>query len=199
MMDATDAVLIEKALGGDEQAFAELVRRYQGAVCGVVRRLLGASPDWEDAVQETFLRAFSALGKFDPRYPFGPWVLRIATNYCIDQLRKRKNMKTRLWSELGELEQERLLRDFSGEDARDSTGARDVDGYAEIAQTLVNGLNPKYKAAFVLREVEEREYGEVAKILGTSEVTARVRVSRARSELQKKFNAWRAGRGERGR
>jgi len=194
MMDSTDAVLIEKALGGDERAFAELVRRYQAAVWGTVHRLLGSSSEGEDAVQETFLRAFVALKKFDTRYPFGPWILRIATNYCIDQLRKRKNMKTRLWSELGELEQERLLRDFSDGGVREPPGAKEMEDYAKIAKTLLNGLNPKYKAAFVLREVEEREYGEVAKILGTSEITARVRVSRARSDLQKKFNAWREGR-----
>jgi RNA polymerase sigma-70 factor (ECF subfamily) len=190
MMDSTDATLIERTLEGDEQAFAELTRRYQAAVWGTVHRLLGNSSDGEDAVQETFLRAFTSLGKFDRRYPFGPWVLRIAANYCIDQLRKRKNMKTQLWSELGELDQERLLRDWSDDSGRDAAGGR--EGYTEIAKTLLDGLNPKYKAAFVLREVEEREYEEVAKILGTSEITARVRVSRARADLQKKFNAWRA-------
>ena len=198
-MDSTDAVLIARTLEGDEQAFAELVRRYQAAVWGTVHRLLGNSSDGSDAVQETFLRAFSALGKFDPRYPFGPWILRIATNYCIDQLRKRKNMRTQLWSELSEPDQERLLRDFSSDSGRELVGGGTMEGYVEIARTLLNGLNPKYKAAFVLREVEERGYDEVAKILGTTEITARVRVSRARSELQKKFAAWLANRNEGGR
>ncbi len=68
-----------------------------------------------------------------------------------------------------------------------------MEGYARVAQTLLDGLNPKYRAAFILREVEEREYDEVAKALGTSEVAARVRVSRARSELQKKFRAYLSG------
>ena len=199
MMDSTDAVLIARTLEGDEQAFAELVRRYQAAVWGTAHRLLGNSSEVSDAVQETFLRAFSALGKFDPRYPFGPWILRIATNYCIDQLRKRKNMRTQLWSELSEPDQERLLRDFSSDSGRELAGGGTMEGYVEIARTLLNGLNPKYKAAFVLREVEERGYDEVAKILGTTEITARVRVSRARSELQKKFTAWLANRNEGGR
>lgn len=189
-MDSTDATLIERTLKGDEQAFAELVRRYQAAVYGTVYRLLGNSSEKEDAVQETFLRAFTALRTFDPRYPFGPWILRIATNYCIDQLRKRKGGRLLLWSELGELEQERLLRDFTQDGGIESSKTTDSESYAKVVQSLLNGLNPKYKAAFVLREVEEREYGEVAEILGTTEITARVRVSRARSELQKKFNAW---------
>ena len=188
MMDFTDAVLIERTLKGDEQAFAELVRRYQAAVYRTVHRLLGNSSEKEDAVQETFLRAFTALGKFDPKYPFGPWVLRIAGNYCIDQLRKRKSGKLRLWSELGDVEQERLLRDFTQEDSGvGSSETAYTEGYARVARSLLDGLNPKYKTAFILREIDEREYSEVAGILGTTETAARVRVSRARSELQKKL------------
>jgi RNA polymerase sigma-70 factor (ECF subfamily) len=196
MMNFTDASLIERTLNGDEQAFAELVRRYQAAVYGTVHRLLGGSSEKEDAVQETFLRAFAALGKFDPKYPFGPWVLRIAVNYCIDQLRKRKGGKLRLWSELRESEQERLLRDFTSDNATESSAAPDTERYAVMARSLLDEMNPKYKAAFVLREVEEREYIEVAGILGTTEIAARVRVSRARAELRKKFNAWLKGRGK---
>jgi len=196
-MDSTDVALIERTLKGDEQAFAEVVRRYQGAVFGNVHRVLGNSSEKEDAVQETFLRAFTALKKFDPKYPFGPWVIRIAANYCIDQLRKRKGGKVRLWSELGELEQERLLRDFTRDNDAESSGMADLDAYVKVVRSLLNGLNPKYKAAFVLRDVEERDYGEVAEILGTTETTARVRVSRARSELRKKFNDWLVEGGER--
>ena len=199
MMDFTDAALIEKTLNGDEQAFAELVRRYQAAVFGTVHRLLGNSYDKEDAVQETFLRAFAALGKFDQRYPFGPWILRIAVNYCVDQLRKRKKWKIRLWSELNDSENERLLRDFKQDNVIESSESSDTKKYARAARSLLDGLNPKYKAAFVLREVEERGYSEVSGILGTTEIAARVRVSRARAELQKKFKAWLTGRSKEGR
>jgi len=67
------------------------------------------------------------------------------------------------------------------------------EGYARIARALLEGMNPKYRAAFVLREVEEKNYDEVAQALGTSEIAARVRVSRARAELQKKFRAYLSG------
>ena len=187
MYGETDAVLIERTLKGDEHAFAELVRRYQAAVWGTVHRLLGNSSEKEDAVQETFFRAFIALGKFDPQYSFGSWVLRIAVNYCIDQLRKRKNKRFWLWSELGEMEQKRLLRDLTQAGDVEFSETTYPEGYAEAARSLLNELKPKYKTAFVLREVEEREYGEVAEILGTTEIAARVRVSRARSELRKKL------------
>jgi RNA polymerase sigma-70 factor, ECF subfamily len=193
MRDSVDASLIENTLKGDQGSFAELVRRYQAAVWGTVHRILGNSSENEDAVQEVFLRAFTALRKFDLKYPFGPWILRIATNYCIDQLRRRKGRRIQLWSELNEFDQERILNNISRENDLESGGTEASEGYARIAQALLDGLNPKYRAAFVLREVEEKNYDEVARELGTSEVAARVRVSRARAELEKKFRAYLSG------
>jgi len=193
MVDSADSALIESTLKGDEWAFAELVRRYQTAVWGTVYRILGNSSENEDAVQEVFLRAFSALNKFDLNYPFGPWILRIAANYCIDQLRRKKGRKTKLFSELGEYDQKKLLKDLSRESDQGSARMDGMEGYSRVAHALLDGLNPKYRAAFVLREVEEKAYDEVAKILGTSEVAARVRVSRARTELQKRFRAYLSG------
>ncbi len=193
MEDSADSTLIENTLNGDEWAFAELVRRYQAAVWKTVHRTLGNSFDNEDAVQEIFLRAFTGLDKFDLRYPFGPWILRIATNYCIDQLRRRRSRKVQLWSELSEFNQQRLLKDLASDIDFESTYMEGKEGYAKVAQALLEGLNPKYRAAFVLRELEERAYEEVARVLGTSEVAARVRVSRARADLQKKFRAYLSG------
>ena len=193
MKDSADAALIENTLKGDQGSFAELVRRYQAAVWGTVHRVLGNSSENEDAVQEVFLRAFTALRKFDLKYPFGPWILRIATNYCIDQLRRRKSRRLQLWSELSEYDQERILNNISRESNTESGSMEVNEGYARIAQVLLDGLNPKYRAAFVLREVEEKNYDEVAQALGTSEVAARVRVSRARAELEKKFRAYLSG------
>ncbi len=191
--DSADSILIENTLAGDEGAFAELVKRYQCAVWAVVHRTLGNTPDNEDAVQEVFLRAYTALHKFDLKYPFGPWIMRIATNYCIDQLRRKKGRRTQLWSELNEAEQERLLADMSREGNPEPGIAEGTADYVKVAQALLEGLNPKYRVAFILREVEERPYEDVARCLGTSEVAARVRVSRARAELQKKFRAYLSG------
>jgi RNA polymerase sigma-70 factor, ECF subfamily len=193
MMNSADSVLIENTLKGDEGAFAELVRRYQATVWGAVHRTMGNTSENEDAVQEVFLRAFTALHKFDLKYPFGPWILRIATNYCIDQLRRKKGRKVQLWSELKEYDQERLLNDLSRDSEFESSLAEGTEGYAKVAYALLEGLNPKYRIAFILREVEEKPYDEVARCLGTSEVAARVRVSRARSELQRKFRAYLSG------
>lgn len=193
MDDSADSALIERTLNGDERAFSELVRRYQSAVWGTVYRVLGNSREIEDAVQEVFLRAYTALGRFDLKHPFSPWVLRIATNYCIDQLRRKKGRKIQLWSELREFDQQRLLNDLSQSVDPEIGGMEKNEAYAKVARSLLDGLNDKYRIAFVLREIEERSYEEVAALLGTSEVAARVRVSRARVELQKKFHAYLSG------
>jgi RNA polymerase sigma-70 factor, ECF subfamily len=193
MVDSADSSLIESTLKGDESAFAELVRRYQAAVWGIVHRTLGNSSENEDAVQEIFLRAFTALNKFDLKYPFGPWILRIATNYCIDQIRRRKSRKMQLWSELRELDQQRLLKDLTSDSDFESNIKDGREGHAKMAKILLEGLDAKHRIAFILREIEDREYDDIARILGTSEIAARVRVSRARAKLQKKFRAYLMG------
>jgi RNA polymerase sigma-70 factor, ECF subfamily len=193
MVNSADSNLIESTLKGDESAFAELVRRYQAAVWGIVHRTLGNSSENEDAVQEIFLRAFTALSKFDLKYPFGPWIMRIATNYCIDQIRRRKSRKMQLWSELRELDQQRLLKDLTSDSDFESNIRDGREGHARMAKVLLEGLDPKHRIAFILREVEDREYDDIARILGTSEIAARVRVSRARAKLQKKFRAYLMG------
>ncbi len=193
MIDSADKSLIENTLKGDESAFTELVRRYQAAVWGSVHRVLGNSSENEDAVQEIFLRAFTALPRFDLKYPFGPWIIRIATNYCIDQLRRRKGRKMQLWSELREFDQQRLLKDLTSDNDFESTLKDSREGHVRVAKALLEGLEPKHRTAFILREVEDKDYREIAQLLGTSEIAARVRVSRARAELQKKFRAYLSG------
>jgi RNA polymerase sigma-70 factor (ECF subfamily) len=190
MQDSADAALIDSVLSGNESAFEDLVRSHQGSVWGMAYRTLGNSAECEDAVQETFLRAYVSLKRFDRRYPFGPWLLRIASNYCIDQLRRRKSRKYTLWCDLGETEQERLLTTLSSNGPIDHPVTEDPEKQVRIVQSLLNQLKPERRMAFVLRELEGRDYHEVAEILGTSMRTARVRVSRARADLQSRLRRY---------
>ncbi len=193
MADSADATLIEQTLKGNESAFAELVRKYQGAVWGTVHRILGYTSEDEDAVQEVFLRVFSSLHRFDRTHPFGPWVLRIAANYCIDLLRRRNRRKVKLWTELPECEQERLLNNMAFNGHLDIGILGSPESYLKVAMALLDELKPKQRTAFILREVEGRHYDEVAGALGINELAARVRVSRARSEIQKRFRKYLSG------
>ena len=187
MIDASDSALIQATLAGDESAFAELIGRYQRAVWGTVHRVLNDPAEAEDAVQEIFLRALVSLGRFDGRYPFGPWMLRIAANHCIDQLRRRKARRHRLWSDLSESEQAQIVKKMAAPPELERLSEEDRALYLDLAQSLLDRLKAKHRVAFVLREIEGRSYQAVAEIMGISESTARVWVCRARSALHTAF------------
>jgi RNA polymerase sigma-70 factor, ECF subfamily len=190
MSDSADSILIQASLDGDRTAFAELVGRYQAAIFRTVRRTLGDTQESEDAVQEVFIRAMVSLPKYDLRYPFAPWILRIASNYCIDQLRRRKARKYKLWSDLSEAEERKALRNMSSTTNTEDSVQAGRGRYLEIAQLLLNQLKPRRRMAFILREIEDRDYGDVAAILGVPETTARVRVWRARNDLNREFRKY---------
>jgi RNA polymerase sigma-70 factor, ECF subfamily len=190
MNDSADSILIQASLDGDRTAFAELVGRYKAAIFRTVRRTLGNTTESEDAVQEVFMRAMISLPKYDHRYPFAPWILKITSNYCIDQLRRRKSRKYKLWSDLSETEERKALKHMYSQAHPEDSIHPDQGRYLEIAQLLLSQLKPKRRMAFVLREIEDREYSEVAAILGVPETTARVRVWRARNDLNREFRKY---------
>ena len=94
---------------------------------------LAIPPRTKTRFRRCFYDAFTALHKFDLKYPFGPWILRIAANYCIDQLRRRKSRRVQLWSELTEYDQERLLNNISRDNDSESGGMEGNEGYARIS------------------------------------------------------------------
>src|SRR5919108_4815810 len=81
---------IEQTLRGDRASFGQLMHRYAGAVYNLAYRMLGDAQDAEDASQEIFLRAYTRLASFDRARRFSTWLLSIASNYCIDRLRRRR-------------------------------------------------------------------------------------------------------------
>src|SRR5919204_2194795 len=81
--------LARAAARGDRSAFARLVEMHKRVVYGLCLRLLQDAEEARDAAQETFVRAWSAIGTYDPSQPFAPWLLRIARNHCIDVVRRR--------------------------------------------------------------------------------------------------------------
>src|SRR5437764_1083768 len=87
---AEEIAWIEQALRGDQASFGQLMHRYAGAVYNLTYRMLGNAQDAEDAAQEIFLRAYIRLESFDRNRRFSTWLLSIASNYCIDQLRRRR-------------------------------------------------------------------------------------------------------------
>ena len=187
MSEDNDSILIEAAINGDETAFAELIGKYHATVWGTVHRTLGNSFEGEDIVQEIFLRVLVSLKRFNRKYPFGPWILRIASNYYIDQLRRRKTRKYHLWSDLTEGEQRRIMEEMASKPETDHMDSEDTSRKLEIARMLLDQLKPKHRIAFTLRVIEGHRYNTISKILGVPQSTVRVRVSRASTDLHKKY------------
>jgi len=187
-MQKPDNELIIDILEGNQQAFEELIRRYQSFVHNVVYHFFAKREDVEEIAQEVFLKVYLALRSYDPDRPFKHWLGRITSNLCIDEFRKRKRSKViSLESDLGKDEQADLDQMF----AMSETNSFSLTGGAEdglnLLKKAMNSLSEKDRMAYVLREVEGLDYQEIGGMLGTSVVASRIRVSRARQQLKTKL------------
>lgn len=171
-----DRELVAQILGGDQSAFAELVERYQQPVYNLTYRMLGEAREAEDAAQEAFLRAYQHIDRYDPARSFKTWVMSIASNYCIDRIRKRRIT----WLSIDEPlpPHPALTSDSPGPEKATVLGERDA-----AVQELLESLAPDYKAAVVLRYWYDMSYAEIAQTLDTTESAIKSRLFRARQSL----------------
>jgi RNA polymerase sigma-70 factor, ECF subfamily len=184
-VSASDPVILEwvtAALKGDQDAFAELVYTYQDAVFNLCYRMLGERTEAEDAAQEAFLRAYLNLQRYDPARSFKTWLLTIASNHCIDRLRRRRLV----WLSLEEPMP-------SGENMALSSDEPEPEEVAllkersKAVQKLLHELSPDYRAAVVLRYWYDYSYTEIADMLDTTESAIKSRLFRARQLLAEKI------------
>lgn len=186
--DQDDATLVARCLADDEDAFRLLVERYQSDVYATTLRLVGRPEDAEDLTQDTFLRAFRALKRYDPARPFGAWLHTIASRLCIDHHRRnRAKMVSLTQPEEGTSGEERTLDlvdpgDTPDEDAEKSELAKRLDA-------LVMELPPDSRAAILLRHQHDLPYEEIAAALGAPLGTIKARIHRARLMLKEKLLA----------
>ena len=138
-----EAVLIDAAKSGDQEAFRQIVERYQGAVYNLAYRMLGDPEEAEDAAQEIFVRLYRQLERYDPERKFSTWTLAIATNYCIDQLRRRRMQLVPL---------ENIIPWARARDAGPEGEALTRESRDEV-QRLLKQLPEKYRAR--IREQEQ--------------------------------------------
>ena len=165
---------IQRALAGDQEAFACLVKAYQTAVYNLAYRMLGNAAEAEDAAQETFLRAYTRLNTYDSERKFSSWLLAIASHHCIDRLRQRRLR----WLSLDELPPWRWLASGSRpEEVVIQSEERD-----EVRQLLAQ-LPPHYRAAVILRYWHDLSYQEIAEAMETTESAVKSTLYRARQML----------------
>lgn len=183
-MSVADPIIlqwVEAALQGDQDAFAELVNTYQNAVYNLCYRMLGERTEAEDAAQEAFIRAYMNLQRYDPARSFKTWVLSIASNHCIDRLRRRRLQ----WLSLDEPLPPNIMLSSDEPDPEEATIR---DQRSQAIQALLNELSTEYRSAVVLRYWYDYSYAEIADILDTTESAIKSRLFRARQALADKLS-----------
>jgi RNA polymerase sigma-70 factor (ECF subfamily) len=170
---ATEEELVERARGGEREAFEELVRRHADRVYAVILRFLGDRGDAEEATQETFLRAWRSIDRFEGRSQFFTWLYRIGLNEA-----KRVAARRPSGGQVRSLDEEPLP------EAPDWSDAPDVRlGQGEIQRVLedaIHALPPKYRAPLILRDVAGLSTAEAAEVMELREGAFKSRLHRAR-------------------
>jgi RNA polymerase sigma-70 factor (ECF subfamily) len=162
------------AMTGDPAAFSEVVETYQRPVYNLCYRMLGNAQDAEDAAQETFLRAFRALHRYDRSRPFSTWLLSIAAHYCIDQIRRQRLPLV----SIEDLPMPELPDPTPNPES--SLGRRQSE---RQVRALLNTLEPVDRAAVVMYYWYDFSYDEIAQSLSLTVSAVKSRLHRARRAL----------------
>jgi RNA polymerase sigma-70 factor (ECF subfamily) len=168
----TDAALVQRVLDGDVGAFATLLDRHAPACLRYATRMLGNREDAEDATQDTFVRAYAALDRYEARTAFRTWLFAILINRCRTVALHRARRERRVATDEAAVAQAAV---------RDPTVAADLRDEIERAVGL---LDPEYREAFLLKHVEELSYDEMSAITGLGVSALKMRVSRACARLR---------------
>ena len=179
MTDPSDAVVVQRVLSGDVEAFALLVDRHHARMARYAFHLLGSEAEAEEAVQDSFVRAYRSLATYKEQERFGAWILRILVNRCRTRLvrDKRREEVAAAWIREAEL----------AFDPSDRLAMRD-----ELAVALAR-LPAEQREAVVLRYADELGYDEISSITGAGISALKMRVKRGCERLRAILEASRAG------
>ncbi len=170
----TDDQLIQASREGDEQAFKELIKRYESRVASTVIGMLGNCPEAEDVGQETFIRFFNNLKNFRGDASVGTYLTRIAINLSLNELKRRKRKSLIFFRKLSD-------DDFDIPDENGNTG---FDDNKELVQQAIQKLEPKFRSVIVLRLMDGYSTSETAEILKLPLGTVLSRLARAQQKLK---------------
>ena len=168
---------VDKSKQGDQDAFAELVYLYQDPLYNLCYRMLGESGEAEDAAQEAFLRVYNNLRRYDPTRSFKTWLLSIASNHCIDRLRKRRMRFVSL-----DDEPTAAALALRSDDPLPEAALVQGERSAYI-QSLLDMLEPHYRLAVILRYWYGYSYAEIASETGMTVSAVKSLLHRARRKL----------------
>lgn len=181
-----ERTLIKQAGQGDEAAFEELVRTYEKTVYNLALRMTGNQDDAFDLAQTTFLKAWHAIGLFQFDSKFSTWLCRIASNACIDFLRKEKRRGTVSLTMPDDADQ--LYEVDVADERLDPAAVFAANIQREQVLEALGALPADYRVALSLRAIEDMSYEEIAAALDVKTGTVKSRISRAREMLRQHFS-----------
>ncbi|MBX3147708.1 MAG: sigma-70 family RNA polymerase sigma factor [Gemmatimonadales bacterium] len=186
LREHTDQEVVALAKEGRDEAYRELIRRYERPVFSLIFRMVRNRELAEDLCQETFIKVLNAVQSYRPEYKFSSWVFKIANNAAIDHLRKREldtlSLEGSPHADTPELVEATALQiSERGENQLQEVENRELGGTIEIA---IGNLRPEYRSCILLRHVEGRSYEEIAEILNLPLGTVKTYIHRARNELR---------------
>ncbi len=173
---------LDACQAGETDAFARIIRLFQGRVYGLCLRFTGHPQDAEDAAAEVFIKTFHALASFDRKYKFSTWLYKIAVNHCIQTLRKKKREQNLVLGSDSHFNDHRQAADMN-------TPAilffKEID--RETVRGILQTLPPKYRAALLLKYYEDLSYDEISDILEVPKNTVASFILRGKKILRKKL------------
>lgn len=185
-----DLELVRKAILNDQKAYAELMVRYKDAIYFMILKMVNNKEDANDLTVEAFSKAFENIDKYKPDFAFSTWLFKIATNNCIDFIRKKRLKTTSIDSAYDNQDGEEVRIDFASEglDPEEKMIKKQKN---DLMRTIVDNLPARYKQLVILRYFDERSYEEIAEELKLPVGTVKAQLFRARDLL---FNTIKQGK-----
>lgn len=180
-----DQKLIALARGGNQKAFETLLKKYRNLVYHLMLKMVRNPQEAEDLCQEAFIKAFNALSSFNEEFAFSTWLMKIATNNCIDHLRKRK-LRTYSIDEPLQYKDEQVQVELPDHDPTPDRQLLNQER-RKLIDNAIQSLPPRYRHVIILRHQEEKSYEDIAEILKLPLGTVKARIFRAREMLNKKI------------
>ena len=181
MMDRQEQRLVDAARNGDVSAFEELVRRYEKCVLALTNRMCRNPEDAAEAAQEAFISAWQGLKFFRGDSSFSTWLYRLASNACVDLLRKEGRHRATAGPSLND---EEVLLEIQDEAPSPHALAEQAELKEQIEAGLAS-LPEEYREVLILREIHQQSYDEISEILSLDLGTVKSRINRGRKRLRK--------------
>lgn len=176
---------IKQVLKGDQDAFGEIVEIYKNSVYQLCFRMLGNRSEAEDMAQEAFIRAYVNIHSYKQEYKFSTWLFRIATNLCIDRIRKKKPDYS-LDAEVSGTEGLTMYSQIPSNSPLPETELESLELHEAVNKEILK-LPEKYRSAIVLKYIEELSLKEISEILDLPLGTVKTRIHRGREVLRQQL------------